>query len=61
VAGISQFRSGLIVREAMTAAEAGRPLLAEAAEYAIYHQRIYVLSTRIANTANALTLLVFEK
>jgi len=61
LAGLSQLRSGLIVREAVTAAEEGRPLVGAAAEFAIFHERVYVVSTAFRLIADGTTLIVFEQ
>ena len=61
LAGVSQLRSGLIVREALTAAEAARPLTGAAAEYAVFHGKVYVVSTSIRLVADGVTLLAFEQ
>ena len=60
VAGIAQLRSGLILSEARTAAQAGR-LTAAMQEYAVFHQKLYVVSNLVRGAADLTTLLVFEK
>jgi hypothetical protein len=60
IAGVSALRSGLIVREAMTAAEAGTPLAGAAAESAMLAQKVYFVSTVTRIGADVVTLAGFS-
>jgi hypothetical protein len=60
LAGVSALRSGLIVHEALTAAEQGAPLAGRAAEMVVFFQKVYVVSTAARITADTVTIAAFS-
>ena len=60
IAGVSALRSGLIVSEAMAAADAGTPLVGAAAESAMLAQKVYFVSTVTRIGADVVTLAGFS-
>ena len=58
IAGVQALRSGLIVREGLAAAEAGAPLMGQAAEYAAYMQKVYLVSRGTQLAADTVNLAV---